>query len=114
MLGARPTRTTHLHYRPRLLAGCYSSPSVDAAAYALQDTLTVALYRTSTTFGAGLGKVRGGQAAAVVKTPVVAPWLRRQMRWAQATPTTCWPACCHKHRRAVLLMLNDAIATVHS
>lgn len=38
-------------------AGCYSSPSVDAAAYALQDTLTVALYRTSTTFGAGLGKV---------------------------------------------------------
>lgn len=40
------------------LAGCYRGPSVDVAAYALRDTLTVVLYRICTAFGSELVEVR--------------------------------------------------------
>lgn len=42
---------------PCLPAGSYSSPPLDAAAVALADVLTVALYRVAATFSDGLTKV---------------------------------------------------------
>lgn len=38
-------------------AACYGTQGLDAAAWALQDMLTVALYRLAATFGEGLPKV---------------------------------------------------------
>lgn len=49
----------------RLPAGSHGSPALDAAAVALADTLTVALYRVAATFGEGLPKVGRAMRGAV-------------------------------------------------
>lgn len=67
-------------------AGCYATQALDAAAHALQDTITVALYRLADAFGEGLAKV--GCLPCAVLTP-----LR-----------------CHPTRRAWLLMPRSAPA----
>ena len=55
---ASPSHAPHSSPALHPAAGCYSSQSLEAAAYALQDTLTVALYRITAAFGDGLLKVR--------------------------------------------------------
>lgn len=44
---------------PPPAAACYACPALDAATLALQDTLTVSLYRLAAAFGDGLAKVGG-------------------------------------------------------
>lgn len=73
------------HPPARLPAGVYASQSLDAAACALQDVLTVALYRLAATFGDGLPKVLAeAKAKPAFGSPAEATALLQQFLKGQA------------------------------
>ncbi|KAI3429377.1 hypothetical protein D9Q98_005472 [Chlorella vulgaris] len=66
-------------------SGCYRGPSVDVAAYALRDTLTVVLYRICTAFGSELVEVlANSKAPPAYGTPSEAAALLQRFLQGQA------------------------------